>query len=95
MRVEETRALAMLSDGAKRALIRHTREDGPLYDHVLGEDDAEELWFCSMMHQVAFGDRIVKRQPVEGVGTPVFRVYLTPLGRDLAASLRSKAKEEE
>lgn len=87
--MSESLARLYLSDGAVRALLRHTREDGGLYESVLGADDAEELWFCSMKYLVDHGERIVTRAAQSSgiTGNVTWLYTLTELGRAVRSEI--------
>jgi hypothetical protein len=79
----------VLSPGARRALLKHRRDDGGLSEHVLGKDDAEELWFCSMLSQIHHGIKLVTREAWTGGDSIVWSYTLTEEGKRVrAAALR-------
>lgn len=89
-------AMSFLSDGAKRALLKHRRDDGALFESVLGADDAEELWFCSMQHLLARGERIVARTRQDsGCYGFVWLYQPTPLGYAIRAALAAALEEQK
>ena len=92
-------AREMLSGGALRALLRHTRRDGDggLFDSVLGVDDAEELWFCSMLRAANGKERLVRREPwVSSLsGQTTYTFFLTDAGRALHAKAAQSPSGDE
>lgn len=80
-----------LTEGAVRALRKHTREDGALHESVLGRDDAEELYFCSMRVLTEGGPRLCYRKaPAGGYGDITYSFTLTKEGRQIARLLQSE-----
>jgi hypothetical protein len=86
-----------LSEGAARALLKHTRLDGPLAEEFLGTDDAEELWFCSMLRATSGGKRLCARIAwTNGInGHTNYSYTLTEVGRALRNAIAMETRRSE
>jgi hypothetical protein len=74
-----------ISAGALRAVAKLYGKGHGLYASAIGEDDAEELWFASMLNVMRGGERLVRRN-VETMmlGSSLVYVYhLTEDGHEL------------
>jgi hypothetical protein len=83
-----------LSEGAVRALMKHTRVDGALNEGVLGAEDAEELWFCSMVRATTGGKRLCTREArTSGISGSTHFIYsLTAVGRAIHNAIATEAR---